>query len=195
MSNVPTRICLPSQTYPASAQRASHSLTTKAKEPMEVITIDDSSDSSDGESVPPAADAAPRRDGEDVLRFRRPARAASAGPGAAPASLFPPAVFTDARYSRGILVSAPAAAAPAAVRVPPDYFADGRAARAALSPEEASAWGHGIAAHAAAGRRFPMQVGRLLGTITLRFDERPVSCRWAASAGLVAESEVVGCRR
>ena len=40
-----------------------------------------------------------------------------------------------------------------------------------LTPEEAAMWTHKNAAHAAAHRRFPSQALRLLGTITLYFDE------------------------
>ena len=115
-----------------------------------------------------------------TLVFRRPRAAANAE---APA-IFPPAIFTTATYTRGILVpNEPTVAVDASnnaleevtINIPNDYFRNDGNNRdrslPMLSSEEANYWNHSIAAHAAARRRSPMEVGRFLGTITLDFEE------------------------
>ena len=110
-------------------------------------------------------------------------------------TIFPPVVYTDATYSRGILVAnandatnnAAAAAGnehdleTVSISIPNDYFVNNNNAGQSnyisdvlprLSADEAARWADSHAAHAAAKRRSPMQIGRLLGTISLGFEER-----------------------
>ena len=111
-------------------------------------------------------------------------------------TIFPPVVYTDATYSRGILVAnandaatnnAAAAAGnehdleqEVSISIPNDYFVNNarggvsgvEVAVPRLAADEAARWADSHAAHAAAKRRSPMQIGRLLGTISLGFEER-----------------------
>ena len=54
-----------------------------------------------------------------------------------------------------------------------DDEVDGRRTLSCLTPVEAQMWCHKHAAHTAVARRFPVEVGRLLGTITLELQEVP----------------------
>ena len=160
----------------------------------------------------------------NTLRFRRPCSATNNGADRRE-TIFPPTVFTDVKYTRGILIpntavgsaSANDAAdglevaglpsadslecdSPAknqadqqpknsiedvAIQIPNDYFGHqdrraywpGRAGGGdprlpSLSTDEAARWIDKHAAHAAARRRSPMNTVRLLGTITLHFEEK-----------------------
>eukprot|EP00956_Cyclotella_meneghiniana_P002044 scaffold2280_cov68-Cyclotella_meneghiniana.AAC.1 len=95
-------------------------------------------------------------------------------------TIFPPTIYTNASYSRGILIPNNNAVTvnktdndeieEVIVPVPADYTTTAHV-HPALSSQEATVWNHGIAAHAASRRRPPMEIGRLLGTITLHFEE------------------------
>ena len=152
-----------------------------------------------------------------MLRFRRPrsdaAPAAAVGGGggsssssttrkkkknkksATPSTLFPPTIFTDCVYTRGILVpnnNNPTTTAnnnnaaedggveEVVVQIPNDYFGQDNPLTTttpprtipALSENDAARWNDNYAAQAAARRRSPMNAVRLLGTITLSFEEK-----------------------
>ena len=140
-----------------------------------------------------------------TVRFRRPRRSENEEEHKDEEFIFPPTVYTDAKYTKGILLPA---ASPindgddghddgiteeVSVQIPQNYFRqDVSSASCAsntirdrvskrrgcedrlpiLTENEVNVWNHNIAASCAANRRFPMQIGRLLGTITLFFDER-----------------------
>jgi len=125
-----------------------------------------------------------------TVRFRRPRQSRTEEE-----LIFPPTVYTDAKYTEGILI--PAARSidndndsnveeavhddsdteEVAVQIPENYFRhydnDTRDGNdnllPTLSQNEVATWNHNIAAFSAAKRRFPMQIARLLGTITLYF--------------------------
>ena len=109
----------------------------------------------------------------NTLTFRRPHSSSIEE-----ALIFPPTIYTNATYSRGILV--PNATNNGAVvdgndieevsiQIPGDYFTSSSHSLPSLTSDEAMNWNHGIAAHAASRRRPPMEIGRLLGTIQLHF--------------------------
>lgn len=126
-----------------------------------------------------------------TVRFRRPRQQS----GTAEELIFPPTVYTDAKYTKGILIPAVRSndndndrnaedvahddgdTEEVALQIPEDYFRHDNETRdgnndnllPTLSQNEVAAWNHNIAAFSAAKRRFPMQVARLLGTITLHF--------------------------
>jgi hypothetical protein len=110
----------------------------------------------------------------NTLRFRRP-HSASTEP-----AIFPPTIYTTATYSRGILIPNPPTNNAAvidcnnleevSIPIPSDYFQSSHALPA-LTAEQSINWNHGIAAHAASRRRPPMDIGWLLGTITLYFED------------------------
>ena len=110
------------------------------------------------------------------LRFRRP----STSNEIKEPTIFPPTIYTNATYSHGILIPNNDAVTvdktdgndteEVIVPVPSDYTTTAHV-QPALSPQEATVWNHSIAAHAASRRRPPMEIGRLLGTITFFFEE------------------------
>ena len=119
-----------------------------------------------------------------TVRFRRPRRSENEEDEHNDQFIFPPIVYTDAKYTKGVLIPE---ASPVneeeedndgiteevSVQMPQNYFRrDDEDCLPILTENEVNVWNHNIAASCAANRRFPMQVGRLLGTITLYFDER-----------------------
>lgn len=112
------------------------------------------------------------------LRFKRPVSTSNEAKELP--TIFPPTIYTNASYSRGILIPNNNAVTvnktdndeieEVIVPVPADYTTAAHV-HPALSSQEATVWNHGIAAHAASRRRPPMEIGRLLGTITLHFEE------------------------
>ena len=88
---------------------------------------------------------------------------------------WPSALFFNVEYKNGILVDNK--------KKTEAYFeesqgysnnnkdSDGCRTRSCLSEVEADLWGQKHAAHTAVARRFPIEVGRLLGTITLELEE------------------------
>jgi len=119
-----------------------------------------------------------------------------------PDSLFPPAIFSDATYTHGIMVpnnDDQSSIESIRTEIPDDYFGSDRHSTRTkqlpyrygsfrteavqesgdakvrllpvLSETEVGVWGHRNAAFAAAGRRFPMEINRFLGSITLAFEE------------------------
>lgn len=133
------------------------------------------------------------------VRFRRPRRSRNETEHK-DRLIFPPTVYTDANYTNGILIPdarsnhgidddgsnneeiahGNSSTEEVVVQIPENYFRQDNDDQnrsdnlltAALSQNEVAAWNHHIAAFSAASRRFPMQVARLLGTITLYFDDK-----------------------
>lgn len=131
------------------------------------------------------------------VRFRRPRRSRNETEHT-DRLIFPPTVYTDANYTKGILIPdarsnhgndgddsnneetahGGSITEEVVVQIPENYFRQDNDTQnrndnllPALSQNEVVAWNHHIAAFSAASRRFPMQVARLLGTITLYFDD------------------------
>lgn len=112
------------------------------------------------------------------IQFRRPIPAASES------AIFPPTIYTNATYSNGILLphsSSNDAAAVAdgngiqhiSIPVPYGYFTSTQHVDKLpiLNEEESKLWNHNIAAHASSKRRPPFEIGRLLGVISLGFED------------------------
>ena len=116
---------------------------------------------------------------------------------ATPSTLFPLTIFTDCVYTRGILVpnnnntttsnnnaAEDGGVEEVVVQIPNDYFGQDNPRTTttstttpprtipALSENDAARWNDNYAAQAAARRRSPMNAVRLLGTITLSFEEK-----------------------
>lgn len=131
----------------------------------------------------------------EVLTMKRRAHLSSHG---SSNMFFPPTIFTDAMYRRGIMVpNNDDGSDPDSIRteLPYDYFGSDRHNVKArhlpygfggckteagkttvrllpvLSEPEVELWAHKNAAFAAAGRRFPMEINRFLGSITLLLEE------------------------
>lgn len=158
------------------------------------LSISEMSSSSTAAAVSAANAAGPPNLDPNTLRFRRPRPSSSASAPAGAGNgregyIFPPTVFTDAKYTRGILVPNSTITDNSAVnnndngriledvaiQIPADYFdlEGGRPRQLpALSRDEAARWNDTFAAQAAARRRCPMEAVRLLGTITLPFEEK-----------------------
>ena len=135
------------------------------------------------------------------VRFRRPRRSREEQADTN-RLIFPPTVYTDATYTKGILipdvrsnrdnhgdgsdneeiVHGESITEEVVVEIPENYFRNDTQDRNAndsllhlqpvLSQNKVATWNHQIAPFSAVSRRFPMQIGRLLGTITLHFDDK-----------------------
>lgn len=116
--------------------------------------------------------------------------------------IFPPTVYSDSNYTRGILIpdssnygsndeeESAHSTEEITVEIPADYFRRDTRDRyhnvllPTLTQNEGALWNHSIAAFSASKRRYPMNVARLLGTITLYFDEKKDGKRRSKSSTL-----------
>ena len=131
-----------------------------------------------------------------MLRFHRPSSSSSRVsrgvnnrsviPQQEELTLFPPTIYTDETYTNGILVPTATSSNVDAngieevvIQMPNNYFQTRRRVHGntaptlpSLSKNDSSRWNDAYAAQACSRRRSPMNAVRLLGTITLLFEEK-----------------------
>ena len=129
-----------------------------------------------------------------MLRFHRPSSSRgsrgvnnrSVIPQHEETTLFPPTIYTDETYTNGLLVPTPTSSnvdvngiEEVVVQMPNNYIQTRRRVHGntaptlpSLSQNDSSRWNDAYAAQACSRRRSPMNAVRLLGTITLLFDEK-----------------------
>lgn len=138
-----------------------------------------------------------------MLRFHRPSSSSSRGgsrgvnnrsvvPQQEELTLFPPTIYTDETYTNGILVPTATSSNVDAngieevvIQMPNNYFQTRRRVHGntapilpSLSKNDSSRWNDAYAAQACSRRRSPMNAVRLLGTITLLFEEKVSRICW-----------------
>ena len=130
-----------------------------------------------------------------MLRFHRPSCSSRGGsrvnnrsviPKQEEIILFPPTIYTDETYTNGILVPTPTSSnvdsndiEEVVIQMPNNYFQTRRRVHGNTAPtlpnlskNDSSRWNDAYAAQACSRRRSPMNAVRLLGTITLLFEEK-----------------------
>jgi hypothetical protein len=128
-----------------------------------------------------------------MLRFHRPSSSSRSGSRGVnnrsdqeETTLFPPTIYTDETYTNGILVPTPTSCnvdtngiEEVVIQIPNNYFQTRRRVHGNTAPtlpnlskNDSSRWNDAYAAQACSRRRSPMNAVRLLGTITLLFEEK-----------------------